>query len=288
MKASLFTKAVSTVSILATIAVSSPAIAASTPRLAATPATINFDSPSRPTLVFLFAHWCPYCERAAPHFQSTVAAWADRVDFVALTLERDTSRSNSFLQKHGITSPLVENPDFDSAKFKVTGYPNFIWLEPGKPFANLGPLGYTATDFSRALNMQYRWNQYLAPQLPAKVGGLSVVQSKELGVFTASWAEPASKTAISHYEVRISKDGEEPVTHVFGVSALSSVIRIPDAVVDTDYLVVVRAVTALGNGAGSSVWVRYSLPAKQVSCKRGKRLRSFDAKVCPTGWTKVA
>jgi thiol-disulfide isomerase/thioredoxin len=272
----------------ATLALAIFALPSATPAAAtATPSRtvpFNFDAPTRPTLVFVFAYYCGYCKQVAPHFQSVVSAMSDRMDFVMVTSQTAPSQTREFIQRHGITATLVEDPNFDYAKYKVTGYPNFLWLEPGKEFRNLGPIGYDATTFTRRI--QREWDAYLAAAV-GKVENLTVTPSAEPGVFTASWTAAVSKLPITHYEVKVVNHTCDSVT-TFGVVGVSSVIRIPNYKVGCSYWVEVRAAVAGGFGAYSSFKRVEWADSKQVRCQRGKRVRTFTATVCPTGWTKVS
>ena len=272
----------------ATLALAIFALPSATPAAAtATPSRtvpFNFDAPTRPTLVFVFAYYCGYCKQVAPHFQSVVSAMSDRMDFVVVTSQTAPSQTRDFIQRHGITATLVEDPNFDYAKYKVTGYPNFLWLEPGKEFRNLGPIGYDATTFTRRI--QREWDAYFAAAV-GKVENLTVTPSAEPGVFSASWTAAVSKLPITHYEVKVVNHMCDSET-TFGVVGVSSVIRIPNFKIGCRYWVEVRAAVAGGFGAYSSgKWVEWA-DSNQVRCQRGKRVRTFTATACPTGWTKIS
>jgi len=272
----------------ATLALAIFALPSATPAAAtATPSRtvpFNFDAPTRPTLVFVFAYYCGYCKQVAPHFQSVVSAMSDRMDFVVVTSQTAPSQTREFIQRHGITATLVEDPNFDYAKYKVTGYPNFLWLEPGKEFRNLGPIGYDATTFTRRI--QREWDAYFAAAV-GKVENLTVTPSAEPGVFSASWTAAVSKLPITHYEVKVVNHMCDSET-TFGVVGVSSVIRIPNYKIGCFYWVYVRAAVAGGFGVYSSYQVVEWPASNQVRCQRGKRVRTFTATACPTGWTKIS
>ena len=277
-----------------TLAVTSPALATPSVGVSGTntasalattrAAAVNFDAPTRPTLVFVFAYYCSYCKQVAPHFQSMVSAMSDRMDFVMVTTHTAPSQTREFIQRHGITATVVEDPSFSYAKYKVTGYPNFLWLEPGKEFRNLGPIGYDAKTFTGRI--QREWDAYLGTAV-GRVENLAVTRSSEAGVFTASWTALASKLPVTHYEVRVVDFTCDSAT-TFGVVGVSSVIRIPNYKTGCRYWVEVRAAVAGGFGAyGRGQWVEWPA-SNQVRCQRGKRVRTFTATVCPTGWTKFS
>ena len=287
-------KRLGVLALAATLGVASPALATpsvgvsgtnSASALATTrAAAVNFDAPTRPTLVFVFAYYCNYCKQVAPHFQSIVSAMSDRMDFVMVTTHTAPSQTREFIQRHGITATVIEDPNFDYTKYKVTGYPNFLWLEPGKEFRNLGPIGYDAKTFTGRI--QREWDTYIA----AAIGGvenLTVNRSSEAGVFSVSWTAAVSKLRVTHYEVRVMNHTCGSVT-TFGVESVTSMIRIPNYRNGCRYWVEVRAAVAGGFGAyGRGQWVEWPA-SNQVRCQRGKRVRTFNAKVCPTGWTKLS
>jgi thiol-disulfide isomerase/thioredoxin len=281
---------------LATFALPPAATDAATDAATTSPAratSFNFDAPTRPTLVFVFAYYCGYCKQVAPHFQSMVAAMSDRMDFVAVTSwsEQNPQLTREFIQRHGLTATIVEDPNFDYAKYKITGYPNFLWLEPGKEFRNLGPVGYDAKTFSGRIERE--WLNYLASAV-GKVENLTVTPSAEPGVFSTSWTAVASKLPVTHYEVSVmavrkTRDAScDDSATTFGVVGVSSVIRIPDFNSNCHYSVRARAAVGGGFGAfSSSQKVEWAAP-QTVRCQRGKRVRTFTATVCPTGWTKIS
>ena len=244
-------------------------------------AAVNFDAPTRPTLVFVFAHWCGFCSLVAPHFQSVVSEMSDRIDFVMVTSETAPSQTREFIQRHGITATVVEDPNFDYARYKVYGYPNFLWLEPGKEFRNLGPIGYDAKKFTARIERE--WGAPFAAVV-GKVENLTVTPSAEPGVFSASWTAAVSNRPVTHYEVRVGGDDSCNSETTFGVVGVSSVIRIPNYKTWCIYLIYVRAAITGGFGAYSShQWVEW-----YVRCQRGNRVRAFNATACPTGWTKIS
>lgn len=296
-------KRLGVLSLAATLAVTSPVLATPTEGISGTSTasalptsapSFNFDAPTRPTLVFVFAYYCPYCKQVAPHFQSMVSAMSDRMDFVMVTTHTAPSQTREFIQRHGITATLVEDPNFDYTKYKITGYPNFLWFEPGKEFRNLGAIGYTAEIFTGRI--QREWDAYLAAAV-GRVENLTVTSSPEPGVFSASWTAAVSKLPVTHYEVSVNgvaktRDASCSAT-TFGIVGVSSVIRIPTYSSNCRYSVTARAVVNGGFGAfSSSRQVDWSAttpsPSVQIRCQRGKRVRTFTAAVCPTGWTKLS
>ena len=64
----------------------------------------------RPTVVLVWASWCPECNAEAP----TVAALAKahpEVAFVGVDLRDDTAGAKAFYQRHGWTFPSIVDPD---------------------------------------------------------------------------------------------------------------------------------------------------------------------------------
>jgi thiol-disulfide isomerase/thioredoxin len=259
---------------LATFALPSAATAAATTSPARAP-SFNFDAPTRPTLVFVFAYYCGHCKQVAPHFQSVVAVMSDRMDFAAVTpwSEQNPQLTREFIQRHGYTATIVEDPNFDYATYKIIGYPNFLWLEPGKEFRNLGPIGYDAKTFTERIERE--WGNYLLGAV-GKVENLAVSTSAEPGVFRASWTSAVSKLPITHYDVSVTgaaktRDASCSAT-TFGVVGVSSVIRIPDLNSKCNYSV--RARAAVGGGLGASS------PSLKVDWAAPRRFAASAASGC--------
>jgi thiol-disulfide isomerase/thioredoxin len=259
----------------------------------------SIDGPSRPTLVFIFQPFCNYCKQAAPFFAQLHAQLGDDMDFVMITdYVGYTADSNSFRSQFGLTMPLIEDANLDFAKYKITGYPNFLWSVPGKGVINWGPVGYNAGSWaSRDVPRALRFAKY--GSAPSSVTNLVVKVRQGLGQFDASWSGASGQTSISHYEVRV-RSGERLSTRVvvdtYGVATTSAAIGVAKVQVDTPYFVSVRAVSPAGEGDWSDersvLWKEGSAttgakPGRSVRCRKGSATKVFDAKRCPSGWRQV-
>ncbi|MGA1404759.1 MAG: fibronectin type III domain-containing protein [Ilumatobacteraceae bacterium] len=294
--------------LLATLTVThSQAVAAPSPALAAdasisgkvpsSAAGAAIDNPARPTLFFVFQPFCQYCKKVAPIIAKLHKDLGADMDFVMVTSYTNySSYSADFRTQHGLTMPLIEDASLDFAKYKITGYPEFLWSVPGKPVVNWGPVGYDEKAWAwRDLPAALRREKYGEP--PTSPGNLAVKKRPEVGVVDVSWsaATTTTKAPIKHYEVRVFLESVEwlrvPPVAVFGVEALSATIRVPDAQINQGYVIGVRAVSDAGEGANSTFFVtRWTSPTPKptsVTCQRRAVTRVFSAAACPRGWTKV-
>ncbi|MFZ9192696.1 MAG: TlpA family protein disulfide reductase, partial [Ilumatobacteraceae bacterium] len=227
--------------LLATLMIThSQAVAAPSPALAAdasisgkvpsSAAGAAIDNPARPTLFFVFQPFCQYCKRVAPIIAQLHKDLGADMDFVMVTTYTNySSYSADFRTQHGLTMPLIEDASLDFAKYKITGYPNFLWSVPGKPVVNWGPVGYDEKAWAwRDLPAALRREKYGEP--PTSPGNLAVKARPEVGVIDLSWsAATTAKAPIKHYEVEVTRAIDDVSVAVFGVEALSATIRVPDA-----------------------------------------------------------
>lgn len=253
------------------------------------------DNPTRPTLFFVFQPFCRYCKQVSPIIAQLHKDLGADMDFVMVTnYAQYSSSSAEFRTQHGLTMPLIEDANLDFAKYKITGYPNFLWSVPGKPVANWGPVGYDEKAWAwRDLPRALRLEKYGEP--PTKPGSPVVKPRTEVGVVDLSWAPATttSKAPIKHYEVEVLREGEidDVSVAVFGVEAPMATIRVPDAQPNTRYWIGVRAVSDAGKSVTSS-WVsaRWTSPTPKptsITCQRRTITRTFTAASCPRGWSKV-
>ena len=289
--------------LLATLTIThSQAVAAPSPALAAdasisgkvpsSAAGAAIENPARPTLFFVFQPFCQYCKKVAPIIAKLHKDLGADMDFVMVTTYTNySSNSADFRMQHGLSMPLIEDASLDFAKYKITGYPNFLWSVPGKPVVNWGPVGYDEKAWAwRDLPKALRLEKYGEP--PTRPGNLVVKARPEVGVVDLSWsASTTTKAPIKHYEVEVTRVIDDVSVAVFGVEALSATIRVPDAHPNQWYLITVRAVSDAGKSL-SSRWeeLRWTSPTPKptsVTCQRRAVTRTFSAAACPRGWTKV-
>jgi thiol-disulfide isomerase/thioredoxin len=262
------------------------------PNQPAASASAVIDNPARPTLIFVFQPFCNYCKQAAPFVAQLHSQLGADMDFVMMTdYTQYTSYSVDFRRQFGLTMPLIEDASLDFAKYKITGYPNFLWSVPGKPAVNWGSVGYDEKAWARRdLPAALRREKYGEP--PTRPGNLVVKARPEVGVVDLSWsASTTTKAPIKHYEVEVTRVIDDVSVAVFGVEALSATIRVPDAKPNQWYWITVRAVSDAGKSL-SSRWedVRWTSPTRKptsVTCQRRLTKRDFAGAKCPRGWTKV-
>ena len=282
--------------LLIAIALSSTLLAVPSPANASANSII--DNPSRPTLIFVFQPFCQYCKRAAPFVAQLHAQLGADMDFVMVTDYADyTSYSNSFRSDFGLTMPLIEDRGLDMAKYKIYGYPNFLWSVPGKGVTNWGPVGYNADDWARRdVPKLLRLAKYGPPPEMVSYSTIKVGARPVVGQVDVSWSPVTAETPITHYEVRARKAGSRNDTdeEVFGVSGVSAAIRFSNAKININYLVAVRAISPAGTGEWSEetsvLWP--TSPANKtttITCKKGKIVKKVTAlkPVCPKGYKKA-
>lgn len=51
----------------------------------------------KPTLIMVYASWCPYCQKQWPIFQSLKASYKDKAQIMELSIDQDTSKLAAFL-----------------------------------------------------------------------------------------------------------------------------------------------------------------------------------------------
>lgn len=251
------------------------------------------DNPSRPTLIFVFQPFCNYCKQAAPYIAQLHAQLGTEMDFVMVTdYVQYTADSIRFRSQHGLTMPLIEDANLDFAKYKINGYPNFLWSVPGKGVTNWGPVGYDAASWARRdVPKALRLAKYGLP--PSAITGLALTARKAPGQFDAIWSAATSQSQVSHHEVRVRRG--DTVVGVFGVVATSTAIGIADAQPGDSFSVAVRAISPAGEGPWSRESVvrwaktpsRTQKPSVSVVCRRGSITKEFPAKRCPAGWRSV-
>jgi hypothetical protein len=183
------------------------------------------------------------------------------------------------------------------AKYKIYGYPNFLWSVPGKGVTNWGPVGYNADDWARRdVPKLLRLAKYGPPPEMVSYSTIKVGARPVVGQVDVSWSPVTAETPISHYEVRARKAGSRNGTdeEVFGVSGVSTAIRVSNAKININYLVAVRAISPAGTGEWSEetsvLWP--TSPANKtttITCKKGKIVKKVTAlkPVCPKGYKKA-
>lgn len=84
---------------------------------------------ARPTVMFFWATWCPYCKALMPHLQSILEEFPGQVDVVALTIREDGDPA-AVLAEYGYDFRLVEDADEAAAAWGVKGTPGLFLADP--------------------------------------------------------------------------------------------------------------------------------------------------------------
>lgn len=87
--------------------------------------------------IFIWAHWCPYCQQEMPIVQSWVtekAAEYENMELLSVTTSIDPSRSNPlepYLDEGQYDFPILVDPDGSlAAHFGVTAFPFWVFTGP--------------------------------------------------------------------------------------------------------------------------------------------------------------
>ena len=141
------------------------------------------------------------------------------------------------------------------------------------------------------------------PFKPELVKNVGATATDVRGVFDVTFAPAAADAGVTHYEVQVSNNWEFTNPTTYAVTASPGRVIIPNHI---NFWTIYRvaAVSAVGRGEFSNPrlleWARtatlQSTPkavtptnpvAEKVTCKKGKRTRSFSASACPKGWARV-
>jgi thiol-disulfide isomerase/thioredoxin len=86
----------------------------------------------RPTLLFFWATWCPYCKALMPHLQSIRFEYGERVDIIAISIRDDEGDPAAYLAENGFDFTLIRDGDDIAAKNDVYGTPGLLLLDPDR------------------------------------------------------------------------------------------------------------------------------------------------------------
>jgi thiol-disulfide isomerase/thioredoxin len=94
----------------------------------------------KPTLLEVFATWCPHCQREVKVLDPLYAQYKNKVNFVAvngdaLGMDHTSPESQAdvynFAQKFGVTYPIAFDPNLDVAHaYLQSGYPTLVLIGP--------------------------------------------------------------------------------------------------------------------------------------------------------------
>lgn len=100
-----------------------------------------FDSSNaggKPTLLELYATWCPHCQREVPVIDGLYAEYKGRANIVGVSasplgMDQTTPESQAdvvaFMQRFGVTYPIAFDPNLDVAKkYLQGGFPTIVLI----------------------------------------------------------------------------------------------------------------------------------------------------------------
>ncbi len=98
--------------------------------------TTDLDSvlDGRPTLLVVWATWCPSCTREVPRLKDVEARFAPKgLNLVAVNpgMRDDLGSMRRYAERYGLNYPVYLNPDHSVlARFGVRGTPTLLLLDP--------------------------------------------------------------------------------------------------------------------------------------------------------------
>ncbi len=101
----------------------------------------------KPTIINLFASWCPPCKEELPHFQQAYEKYKDQISFIfldSLDGERETKDTiKKFIKEFPITSPVYYDQGIFAYIFQTNSIPTTVFFNADGTVAN-GYLGYVS------------------------------------------------------------------------------------------------------------------------------------------------
>lgn len=81
--------------------------------------------------LWMWAPWCPQCNREAPHVAEAIAAWDDRVTFVGMAGHDDDEAHRAFVTEHGLDGMvhLVDDDGSLWAQYGVGYQPAWVLVD---------------------------------------------------------------------------------------------------------------------------------------------------------------
>ncbi len=91
------------------------------------------DHQDQPSFVYFWASWCAPCEKEAPLIQKLWPEYEARgYTFVGINIWDGEASARAFIERHGITFPMVLDPDGRTGlDYGVYGLPEAFFLRPG-------------------------------------------------------------------------------------------------------------------------------------------------------------
>jgi thiol-disulfide isomerase/thioredoxin len=86
----------------------------------------------QPTFVYFWASWCPPCEKEAPLIQELWPEYEARgYTFVGINIWDGEADARNFIERHGITFPVLIDDGKTGLDYGVYGLPEAFFLRPG-------------------------------------------------------------------------------------------------------------------------------------------------------------
>ncbi len=105
------------------------------------PFQLSTTGASKPTLLEVFATWCPHCQREAPVLSKLASQFAGRVNFIGVAGSANAIDGSSpetqvdvfdWSQKFGATYPVAFDPDLTVAhEYLQGGFPTVVLIDHG-------------------------------------------------------------------------------------------------------------------------------------------------------------
>lgn len=80
----------------------------------------------KPTLVFMWATWCPSCKQQIPELEQLQATHGDKVNIVALSLDEDKAALEKYLAKKPLNVPVYWGDKDVAREFEVSAIPMLV------------------------------------------------------------------------------------------------------------------------------------------------------------------
>ncbi len=116
----------------------------------------------KPTLLEVFATWCPHCQREVGVLNALYATYKDRVNFVAvngspLAIDNVTAESQAdvinFMTQFHVQYPLAFDPNLDVAhKYLQSGFPTVVLIGANGKVQSIGSGEIPHGDMAKALD----------------------------------------------------------------------------------------------------------------------------------------
>lgn len=91
--------------------------------------TFPANDSTKPTLLYFWATWCPYCKKATPKVVNLHTQYGDVIDVLAVNvgINDSVANTNRYMTDYGITFPVAFDHDHHiSQAYGVFGTPVFV------------------------------------------------------------------------------------------------------------------------------------------------------------------